>query len=70
MKMKPRIISSVKGSLLYCFLEIYIDARYKLSTVGPSNLRTYLNLAVPSSFMRLRSSVIVSEGTGLKPLRF
>ena len=28
MKMKPRIISSVKGSLLYCFLEIYIDAEY------------------------------------------
>ena len=28
MKMKPRIISSVKGSLLYCFLEIYIDAEH------------------------------------------
>ena len=28
MKMKLRIISSVKGSLLYCFLEIYIDTEY------------------------------------------
>ena len=28
MKMKLRIISSVKGSLLYCFLEIYVDAEY------------------------------------------
>ena len=28
MKMKLRIISSVKGSLLYYFLEIYVDAEY------------------------------------------
>ena len=28
MKMKPRIISSVKGSLLFCSLEICIDAEY------------------------------------------
>ena len=28
MKMKPRIISSVKGCLLYWFLEIYIDAEF------------------------------------------